>query len=227
MSRWNALQLTLNARIRTIKPIVVDDFLICCLRFVVCETVELEETKSLWRCFHCRFFSILFCILVTVRLIFFVCFCIFVWNFAIYLCALLSIFHFILIWIVLAFWADDSFNDVGFFKCFFFIISEQTSMKTKKDDPFVQHFWKQNRLGPKPTDQADMLVDIVIPLLIIIGLLVVNGFIILVIWRHRKKRSVFLSSFRLLRIQIQMVKIFFHFFLYRKNQQDPDQFAQL
>lgn len=66
--------------------------------------------------------------------------------------------------------------------------TEQTAIKTKKDDPFVQHLWKQNRLGAKLKDQADMLIDIAIPLFIIIGLLIVNGFIVLVIWRHRKNR---------------------------------------
>lgn len=67
-------------------------------------------------------------------------------------------------------------------------ITEQTSIKTKKDDPFVQHLWKQNQLGGNRTDQADMLFDVFIPLFIIIGLLVINGFIVMIIWRQRKKR---------------------------------------
>lgn len=66
-------------------------------------------------------------------------------------------------------------------------ISEHTSVKTKKDDPFVTQLWKQNRAGHK-VDEADGIYDILIPLLIMITLFVVNAFIVLIIWRYRKKR---------------------------------------
>ncbi|XP_031624610.1 uncharacterized protein LOC116341594 isoform X2 [Contarinia nasturtii] len=66
--------------------------------------------------------------------------------------------------------------------------TEHTSIKTKKEDPFVTQLWKQNRSGTK-VDQADAIYDILIPLLIMTGLFVVNGFILLAIWRYRKKRK--------------------------------------
>lgn len=74
-------------------------------------------------------------------------------------------------------------------KYLFVISTEHTSVKIKKEDPFVTQLWKQNRNGtPHRVDQADGIYDILIPLLIMIGLLVVNGFILMIIWRYRKKR---------------------------------------
>lgn len=67
-----------------------------------------------------------------------------------------------------------------------FPIAEHTSVKVKKDDPFVQQLWKQTRSNK--VDQADMLYDIIIPTILIVGLLVVNAFILLIIWRYRMKR---------------------------------------
>lgn len=79
-------------------------------------------------------------------------------------------------------------NKSDFFLINVISITEHTTVKTKKDDPFVTQLWKQNRIGPHKIDQADGIYDILIPLLIMIGLLVVNGFVLLIIWRYRKKR---------------------------------------
>lgn len=241
MSRQNVFsQLTLNARIGTI--IVGDDFkwyqCVCAYNKIE----RLKDSKDRNKCIHCRFFYISYWILVTVRSIF-----PFIFEFLlpktvyfvfvlVLLIFLFSILHFYLRFdLFWAFWPDDSFNQRWFywyllihFVCYF--IPEQTSIKTKKDDPFVQHLWEKNRLGAKRTDQADMLVDIAIPLLIIVGLLVVNGFIVLIIWRHRKKRYVFLypttKGFWFVNHNSN-VRISISILLYRKNQQDADEFAQL
>lgn len=76
-------------------------------------------------------------------------------------------------------------------KNFFFTFVEHTTVKTKKEDPFITQLWKQNRLGGRKGDQADILYDIFIPSILIVGLLIVNAFILLIIWRYRQKRYIF------------------------------------
>lgn len=68
---------------------------------------------------------------------------------------------------------------------YFHFIAELSSAKEKKGVPFVTQLWKQTQ--PK-VDETDAVYDILIPLLIMIGLFVVNGFILMIIWRYRKKR---------------------------------------
>lgn len=61
-------------------------------------------------------------------------------------------------------------------------------MKKKKEDPVITELWKQNRLGGRKIDQPDMYYDILIPIGLTVGLLILNAFILLIIWRYRKKR---------------------------------------
>lgn len=72
-------------------------------------------------------------------------------------------------------------------------------------------------------NEADAIYDILIPLLIMIGLFVVNGFILMIIWRYRKKRyfdygkkNCFLD-----------IKPFSISFFFRKNLAEDDGLARL